>query len=238
MLDITRHVDVFSPALFGERIIDIIGVGATGSRVAESIAKLGLRNIRVHDFDKVEKHNIPNQIYGANHVDQFKVDALKSIIKDQTGIEIQTSNKRVDGTERFGEIVFLLTDSMKSRKEIWKGGIRYKPNVKLMIETRMGPNNGRVYTINPSNPKEVRGWEDSLYGDDEAPVSECGTTITVGPTANIIAGMAVWQMIDWHQRQEKLKQGKKVDDDLDHEIMLSLQAPMIVTRNFSSTNAN
>ncbi|MBI4533898.1 MAG: ThiF family adenylyltransferase, partial [Candidatus Melainabacteria bacterium] len=147
-VDITRHIDVFSRDAFGNRRIDVIGAGATGSRIVLSLAKLGLDNIHVWDFDIVEAHNIANQVYGNADIGQLKVDALHDLVLAQTGLNIHKHAERVDGSQELGEIVFLLTDTMASRKEIWTKGIRYKMRTKLMIETRMGSDQGRVYTVN------------------------------------------------------------------------------------------
>lgn len=232
MLDTIRHIEVFSPDSFGDTQVNFVGVGATGSRMALGAAKLGIRNIHVYDFDKVEPHNVPNQIFGNNHVGMLKVEALKDIIHEQTGTTITIHPERVDGSQRLGDVVFLLTDTMASRQEIWKAGLRYKPHVKFMVETRMGKNSGRVYALNPSKPLHVKGWEETLYSDDVAEVSACGTSITVGSTAEVVSGFAVWQLIRWHQIQEELKQGKVPTDEVENELVFSLQPMMFNLSNF------
>ena len=73
-IDTRRHIDVFSPDLFGKRRIDVIGAGATGSRVVLALAKLGLDNIHVWDFDHVEAHNIANQVFGLADIGKLKID--------------------------------------------------------------------------------------------------------------------------------------------------------------------
>lgn len=235
MLDVMRHIEVFSPEAFGDTRVDFIGVGATGSRMVLSAAKLGIRNIHVHDFDVVESHNVPNQIFGIQHVgtpQTPKVNALYDIIKEFTGTEITVHTERVDGTQQLGDVVFLLVDKMQVREEIWRKGIRYKRNIKLMVETRMGKNNGRVYALNPSDPRHVRGWETTLYSDEAAEVSACGTSISVGPTAEVVSGLAVWQLIRWHQLQEELKANKVPTDPFENELIFSLQPMMMFTSSF------
>jgi hypothetical protein len=64
-----------------------------------------------------------------------------------------------------------------------------------MIETRMASSYGDVNTVNPWDENECKQWLDSLIDDDEAEASACGASITVGPTASIIANLAVWQFI-------------------------------------------
>src|SRR5579864_2540201 len=166
-VDPSRHLDVFSPAAFGSRRVDVIGCGATGSRVALSIAKLGIDNIHIWDFDLVEEHNIANQVFGLSHVGMTKVEALANIILDSTGTSVVIHNAKVDGTQQLGEIVFLLVDSMASRKEIFDNGLKYKLRTKLMIETRMGSDSGKVYAINPNNPNHIKAWGAMWFPDDD-----------------------------------------------------------------------
>lgn len=227
-IDITRHVDVFSRDAFGGKRIDVIGAGASGSRIVLSLAKLGLENIHVWDFDQVEAHNIANQAFSQADIGRPKVEALRDIVEKATGLKIHIHNEKVDGSQELGDVVFLLTDTMASRKEIWNKGIRYKVRTKLMIETRMGSDQGRVYTVNPMKPLQVKGWEATLYGDDVAEVSACGTAISVGPTAEFLSGLAVWQLIRW----QAIEQGAKVDDKLDNEILFGLRPVYFMNRSF------
>jgi hypothetical protein len=192
-----RHQSVFDPAAFHPRRVDIIGCGATGSRVALTLAKLGITNIHGWDFDKVESHNVANQAFGNDDVGKFKVEALKDMIARQTGTVMTAHNCAYEGQEALGNIVFLLTDTMKSRKEIWESSIRYHPMINLMVETRMGVDLARVFAINPMDPDQIKFWEGFLYGDDVAQVSACGTQISVGPTAEILSGFAAWTLIQW-----------------------------------------
>jgi molybdopterin/thiamine biosynthesis adenylyltransferase len=226
MIDPLRHLSVFSPHAFGDKLVDVIGAGATGSRVALGLAKLGIEKIRVWDFDKVEEHNVPNQVFGLEHVGSFKVNALAEIIKAATGTAITAKKQKVDGSQDLGEIVFLLTDTMSSRKEIWDQGLKLKIKTRLLIETRMGADNGRVYALNPSKLDHIKEWEATLYSDDEAEVSACGASISVGPTAEVISGLAVWQLVRWFAVE------RGVEDNLDNEVIFSLRPMNILSRQF------
>lgn len=226
MIDPLRHLTVFSPHAFGQRRVDIIGAGATGSRVALSLAKLGVENIHVWDFDKVEEHNVANQVFGNGDIDLLKTEALARLVKDQTGADLTVHAERATASAELGEIVFLLTDTMSSRREIWDGALKLKFRTKLLIETRMGADNGRVYALNPNSPRHIRGWEETLYSDDEAEVSACGASISIGPTAEIISGLAVWQMIRWFG----IERGE--EDVLDNETIFSLRPMLTISRQF------
>jgi hypothetical protein len=226
MLNTIRHFGVFNPDKHEAQKIHIIGAGATGSKVVMELAKLGLKEIHVWDYDKVESHNIPNQIFGLQHIGMKKVDALKEVVNQFTGVSIHTHDAKVTGeNEDLSGVIFLLTDTMASRKEIWDNAIRYKMNVQVMIETRMGVDNGRIYTIKPTDPKQVRFWESTLVADDVAEVSACGASVSVGPTASILSGYAVWQYIRWADI------GNGGDDSQENEIIFSLRSSFIMSRN-------
>lgn len=227
MIDPLRHLAVFRPHAFGHRRVDVVGCGATGSRIVLDLAKLGVATIHAWDHDQVEEHNVANQVFGLPDVGRPKVEALAEIVRASTGTEIQAHARRVDGSELLGDVVFLLTDTMASRREIWQGALKFKLRTGLLVETRMGADNGRVYAVNPNKPGHIRAWEETLYADDEAEVSACGASVSVGPTAEILAGLAVWQMIRWFT----VEQGG--DDDRENEIIFALRPAMaVVTRKF------
>jgi hypothetical protein len=113
---------------------------------------------------------------------------------------------------------------MASRKEIWEGAIRWKPQVQVMIETRMGIDEGRIYNIRPTIPADVDFWSSTLCEDKEAAVSACGTSISVGPTAELVSGFAVWTMMNWWEWRSK-------DKTKPHrEVVFSVRPPTFLTR--------
>lgn len=199
-IDYKRQNSVINPGVFNNKglRIDVIGAGATGSYVVLQLAKMGLFNIHVWDADVVEGHNLPNQLYGVSDIGVPKVEALKKIVKQLTDVDIETHQEFVTAeTQELGEIVFLLTDSMSSRKEIYENCLKYNPRSQICIETRLAATQGRIYAFNPTDYLYQEKYEGTLYSDVEAEVSECGTTIVMGASSSMIASMAVWQMIKW-----------------------------------------
>lgn len=216
-MDYSRQLEVFRPEEFNTPV-NIVGAGAVGSWVALFLAKLGIKDITVWDFDIVAEHNLPNQLFHIRDIDSPKVEALHYIVKDATGIEIEIKNTRVTGNEQLSGIVFMLTDTMSSRFEIWREAIRMKPSVKLLIETRMDLEGGRIYNVNPLDLTHIKNYEETLYSDEEASVSACGASQSVIATAVNIASKAVWQLIKYHNH-----------DSLDNEILLSTRHANIIT---------
>ena len=228
MIDTLRHQDHFNPENF-EYPVHIVGCGATGSKIALSLAKLGIKPelLYFYDNDVVEEHNIANQAFIDADIGTPKIDALQRAIEAavegsdyNAGEWNQFYEKPVDANTNLFGIVFLLTDTMASRKEI-VDGLKNKLTVDLIIETRMGADSLRIYTFEPKNQEHIRCWEAQWYPDEDAETSACGALPSVGPTSDIISGMAVWQMIRWFNQQP-----------VENEIIMSVAPTTIVVNNF------
>lgn len=224
MINILRHVEIFSPNVIEKKRIDVIGCGATGSKVICALAKLGIEEFHVWDFDRVEEHNIANQEFSPEHIGQLKAEAIADVVRHTADARVISHCEKLDGTQALGDIVFLLTDTMESRKKIWEGSLKSKMYTDIMIETRMGPDSGRIYALNPSIPSHIRGWEATLYSDSESQTSACGSQTIVGVTADIISGLAVWQFI----RYTQIYLMGKTEDTLENEVIFSVR-PLVVT---------
>ena len=156
-------------------------------------------NLRVWDFDVVEGHNIANQVYGVPHIGKKKAEAIAEIIYENTGTKVDVKTVKVNGKQELGNVVFLVTDTMKSRKEIWEKAIKGKMTIEAMFEGRMGVDRARVYWAQPILPSHGTNYEKTLYDDGGAEVSPCGSTISVGPTAETLSAMLQWCFIRWFQ---------------------------------------
>ena len=194
--DFSRQANILNPEEFN-RPIHIIGAGATGSWVAFTLAKMGLNNITVYDFDEVGMHNLPNQMFGLNDIDKNKALSIRNIIRRFTGFNIKAKTQKVEGYQPLQGIVFMLTDTMKSRKDIYNMSIKNNPNIDLLIETRMDLRGGRIYAIDPKNRYMCKQYEGTFYSDDEAEVSACGVSQTVLPTALAITSHAIWKLLNY-----------------------------------------
>lgn len=196
-LSTIRHDEIFLARENNQRIT-IIGAGATGSRVFAALVELGLTNLTIVDYDEVEPHNLANQMYLAEHVGTPKVSAMCDWTRKKLGYVPNTMHFVQGAAPQDAEIrgtVFLLTDTMASRKEIFEAALKDNPEVYRVIETRMASTHGNVYFFDPNDPASYSAWEDTLSDDEETEVSHCGSSISVGPTASIIANLAVWQFM-------------------------------------------
>lgn len=197
----SRQVNIFKPEEFNTPV-HVIGCGATGSWLALALAKLGVKNLHIWDFDTIEEHNLPNQVYKMEDIGDLKVNALQEDILERANINAIIHNEKVDGSQRLSGVVFVLTDTMKSREEIFNKAIQNNPGMKLFIETRMDLKGGRIYAFDPKNRDICKKYKETLYTDDQAEVSACGISQTVIATGIGIVSQALWIFLNWVNFQD------------------------------------
>ena len=166
-----RQLNILNPNDIKEGI-GLIGAGSIGSPTALGLLKMGIRELFIWDFDKVEEHNLPNQLYQKNDVGVFKATALEKrlkeyIIGDQ---KIKTITKAWDGTIK--PIMISAIDSMDERKKIWEK-IKDDQNCSLYIEARTGAEMIRIYAFNPNSITAQEFYEKTLYPSSEAEDLPC-----------------------------------------------------------------
>lgn len=174
-----RHNGFVSPIDLQETL-NIIGVGATGSNVALTAARMGFTNFKIWDHDRVEEHNLPNQTYDVEHVGMLKVEALTKVLQRfNPEVKVEAHPKYFtaaeDGVDLEGPLV-LTVDTMAARKEI-TDCFEYNPLVNTVFESRLGFDHGTVNIIDNVSADEIAGWKASLLNDDEIPDGPCGLRI-------------------------------------------------------------
>jgi len=204
MIDYLRQLDLLDPKQIGNRSVSLIGAGATGSHIAWYLAQLGWGDstqgqgtLKVFDDDVVAEHNLANQIFEPSHIGKKKVDSLKEMIIRKFGFEIETHDEKVTDQRNkvAAKYVFLLTDTMSSREEIFEKCLNLQFATDLVIETRMGLRDGRVYAFNPNDPTHVEAWKKTLYKDEEASASLCGASASIISTVIFLSSLAVSRLV-------------------------------------------
>ena len=177
-----RQLDIIDPAKL-DLPIHIIGCGSVGSWTALTLAKTGASNLILWDFDVVEGHNIPNQVYRPADVGRPKVEALADVIDAMTGNAVTIRNQRFEGVVDSG-IVILAVDSMDVRIAIWRA-LRDQP-FDWLIDSRMGAEVARILAVKVSSLSAQRDYGRTLYGSTEALHEPC----TGRSTAYCATGLA------------------------------------------------
>lgn len=192
-----------------DKKINIVGCGAIGSWLAFFLLKMGFKNITVYDFDEIEEHNLPNQLFREDDIGRPKVDALMSIYKDfmNDDVEDRVKVKKEKITEEnafhLNGIVFGCVDSMKARKYIYELCYKYG-QADFFCEGRLSIWGSYIYTLYKNGKDWKDKYENTLYEDEEAEVSACGVSQTGLPAAVNCASMMIMQLIRWVRNEEPL----------------------------------
>jgi tRNA A37 threonylcarbamoyladenosine dehydratase len=202
-LDFWRQMTIISPSALDNYKVTVIGVGGIGSPTVIALAKMGISQITVYDYDFVESHNLPNQIYRISDLGKPKVEALKEVVADYAGIDIVAKMERFENQQLSG-IVISGVDSMAARKTIWDK-VRYNVSVPMYIEARMGAEVCRIHSVKPLDPTNVRWYESTLYSDDDALDLPC-TERAIIYTVFMISGLIVRQVKNFVNNQDVLKE--------------------------------
>ena len=188
MVDYWRQLDFVTPGDLDVEI-SLIGLGGLGSPIALALVKMGCPRLALYDGDRVEPHNLPNQLYRLADLDRSKAKALGAFLREFAPTELKTVDEMVT-TRQFSGIVVSAVDSMAARRTIWENCIRYQARVSLYVDARLGGEVGRVLTVRPADPRSVESYEAALFSDDEGSEEACTAQATIYATFGVAALVA------------------------------------------------
>ena len=194
MIDLSKSYEFFKPEKVTERI-HIIGCGSVGSTIAENLARCGLKKMTLWDFDKVESHNIVNQMFRQQDIVKTKVEALKDILMEiNPDMELKLKPNGWNG-EMLSGYVFLAVDSIEIRRKIVELHMD-NDTIKAMFDTRTLLTGAQLYAANWTEYKSKKDFLATMqFSHEEAaaesPVSACGITLGVATTVRIAAALSV-----------------------------------------------
>ncbi len=165
----------------------IAGAGAIGSQLATILARLNISMVVV-DNDKLEEHNIGNQVYTRKHLGLSKVEALRAIVRDVSDVDYKGIKSFIQDiqTDKYEVDVFLgAIDNLAARfylnaVSVFSG----KPYIDAGIEGYRGS----VRTVFPQRTSCLQCWptlnkEVKVKGCSQEPIPSI--YFSAGHTANI-----------------------------------------------------
>lgn len=200
-MDLSKSYEFFEPEMLKGKV-HIIGCGAIGSTVAENLVRFGITDLVLYDFDKVEAHNIANQMFRDTDIGKTKIEALAEYlceINPDCRERIKVVPEGWTG-QRLSGYVFLCVDNIDLRREI-ATSCKENAYVKAMFDFRMRLTDAQHYAAKWDDPKMVEDFLNSMnFTHDEAkeetPVSACNITLSVVPTVRMIVACGVANFIN------------------------------------------
>ncbi len=204
-----RHREIFDADEYADKPIVVVGAGAIGSRVAENLVSTGLTSLTFIDFDVVESHNLANQLYTRRDIGMPKIEALKRWAIDKCGQDavdrMTFINGKVDrhttGWFEGAHVVISCVDSFSGRREVME---RAKAGwADMFIDTRMATGHCVQHMVRVDDNTAVEAWQATLGedGGEQYERSACGSSLTVGATAQTIGAITAWSVMNYLRTQ-------------------------------------
>jgi len=202
ILNLSKSYDYFKPDDVKKRV-HIIGCGSVGSTVAELLARFGLKNLSLYDFDTVEPQNLANQMFRQEHIGKAKTEALTDMLSEINPAIKQTIKIFPEGYtgQSLSGYVFLCVDNIDLRREIATAN-KDNPYVVAMFDFRTRLTDAQHYAAEWNNMKMVEGFLKSMnFSHEEAavetPTSACNVTLSVAPTIRVICAYGVANFVNF-----------------------------------------
>lgn len=201
-MNINKHQHFFDPLKI-EDTIHIIGVGAIGSNLAVMLARLGLQDFKIYDFDEVEPKNVANQAYFDDQIGKPKTEAIVETMKRiNPDADIEIVHDGWEPDTALNGFVFLCLDNIDLRRQIVEEN-KLNPRIRAIFDFRMGLDSAQHYCANlmserEKNLKRLLGTMDFTHEEakEVLPTSPCGTTLAILPTIWTIISAGVANFIN------------------------------------------
>lgn len=145
--------------------VAIAGLGGLGSNIAVMLARIGVGQLLLVDFDVVEPSNLNRQCYYVRHLGMAKTDALKEQIKEiNPFIKVQTKTVKIteDNVKELFEgydIVCEAFDKPDQKSMLVNTALNKLPNCKIVAASGMAgyESSNLIKTTKPMNRLYVCG---------------------------------------------------------------------------------
>ena len=211
---ILKNVGTFGQKKILNSKVLIVGAGGLGCPVADLLARSGVGEIGIIDYDKVSLSNIHRQtLYTAKDINRYKVDIVKKrlnlINKD---IKINTYNikaneKNLSNVIKKYNIIVDGSDNFKTKFLLNKFSLKLK---KILIVGAISKFDGHIFSFDFNSKKTpcLKCFYQSEPSDD---ILNCEAEGILGSTANIVGAM---------QANEILKKILNIGKDLKSNILI------------------
>ena len=201
-MNLSKSYDFFKPESIQSRV-HIIGCGSVGSTIAENLARCGVTKMTLWDFDKVEPHNIVNQMFRAQDFGKPKVEALADLLADINPDIRESLVLKPEGWQGklLSGYIFLAVDSIDLRREFVEKHFDSSA-INAVFDVRTALTSAQHYAADWRDMKQKQSLLNSMAftheeAAEETPVSACGVTLGVATTVRLVSALAVNNFINF-----------------------------------------
>ena len=195
---ILKNVGTFGQKKILNSKVLIVGAGGLGCPVADLLARSGVGEIGIIDYDKVSLSNIHRQtLYTSKDINRYKVDIVKKRLNlINKNIKINTYNKKateknLNNLINKYEIIVDGSDNFKTKFLLNKFSLKLN---KILVVGAISKFDGHIFTFDFNSKKSpcLKCFYQSEPSDD---ILNCETEGILGSTANIVGAIQVNEII-------------------------------------------
>lgn len=196
-MDTSRQSKIVSDHVINDQHPFIIGVGAVGRVVAETLVCNGVPRITICDFDTVEEHNKTTQGYMHDDIGKAKVECVaEHLLKINPEVEVISINDRFrpkyyEASVKQHRItgLFSCVDSLEMREKIFNF-LQNQEDKPPIFDARIGGEQIRVLSV--FDDDSTKYYPSTITSDDTAYMDGCHVPM-IKHAANIGASLLVQQ---------------------------------------------
>ena len=155
----SRSKGLLEVDILSQKNVAIVGLGSFGSQIAIELAKAGVGNFSLFDFDRVELHNIGRHSCALKDLGRLKTDAIEEAILGKNpyaqvnkyAINIATQKELFYEISKNTDLVICATDNNESRFVIASALHKYQ-KVGIFGRAITRAAGGDVFRYRPSGP--------------------------------------------------------------------------------------
>ena len=211
---ILKNIGTFGQKKILNSKVLIVGAGGLGCPIADLLARAGIGEIGIIDYDKVSLSNIHRQtLYTTKDINKYKVDIVKkklNLINKQ--VRVNTYNKKANEKNLVNiankyDVIVDGSDNFKTKFLLNKFSLKLK---KILIVGAISKFDGHIFAFNFNSKKGpcLKCFYQSEPSDD---ILNCESEGILGSTANIVGAI---------QANEILKKILNIGKDLKSNILI------------------
>ena len=157
----SRNKGLLELNLLENKRVMIVGLGSFGSQIAIELAKAGVGQFALFDFDRVELHNLARHTCTLKELGRLKTDAIYDAIlgknpyaqvdKFPVDINEHIEDGMLDEEVRKADVVICATDNNKSRFSLSEALVRHQ-KIGLFGRAITRAEGGDVFRYHPGGP--------------------------------------------------------------------------------------
>jgi hypothetical protein len=191
-----------------EKVIQILGVGATGSYLAYLCAQesdIFKSSLVIWEGDKIEPHNIRVSIYNENCIGDPKLDTLKDILKTKNDTDISNTNgfwKYGKGLHHCNFLILAVDDILLRKKIVKQYAAQFPDDVStVIIDPRLASDEIQILTFKiPHIEQYINEW---IFDPEEVYKPEEGSSCRILKTPPHLSMRLACQIYDVIHKQSK-----------------------------------